>query len=285
MPDIIYGCDISNWQRSPYTSPSYRDTDWYKDSSFVIVQAIAPTDGYPGADHTDLYTLLPGYTGEQLVAARDDGKKVGIYTFTYWGTDPHEDTHQRLKCIPPGFKLDFRVWQDVEDENAAFPDKAYRREHITIVQAELDTWSANEQPHLWVAGKDAGIYSRDQYIKDELGGWFPESTVYWQCAPGRDPTELLHSRPVRQYQTNPVDLDSMLTSELVSLDIQAPPDPGTPVDVPLPDPSVLHQAVDVALQRWWIEAAKRSPTTGKLTPLSRKIMTEIFNDLHTAWMS
>lgn len=113
---MINGIDIANFQGHPDT---YRTQPWYVDAEFVIVQAIEPPAGFPGHDFIDPETGRRGYTGVQLRAAVEDGKKVGVYAWLWFGlADPAGNIRSRLECVPPSVKLDMRPWIDVEDTTA-----------------------------------------------------------------------------------------------------------------------------------------------------------------------
>lgn len=110
---MLHGIDISNLQGHP---DGYRQQQWYLDAEFVIVQAIEPPVGYPGHDFIDPETGKRGYTGVQLRAAVEDGKKVGAYAWLWFGlADPAGNIRSRLECVPLSVRLDMRPWVDVED--------------------------------------------------------------------------------------------------------------------------------------------------------------------------
>lgn len=110
---MLQGIDISNLQGAP---ESYRHLDWYVRAAFVIVQAIEPPAGYPGHDVIDPETGKRGYTGAQLRAAVEDGKKVGAYAWLWNGlADTRGNILARFATVPPSVTLDMRPWVDVED--------------------------------------------------------------------------------------------------------------------------------------------------------------------------
>lgn len=110
---MLNGCDISNLQGHP---DGYRGAQWYRDAEFVIVQAIEPPPGFPGHDFIDPETGKRGYTGVQLRAAKEDGKKVGVYVWLWNGLgDTRGNILSRLATVPDSVQLDMRVWVDVED--------------------------------------------------------------------------------------------------------------------------------------------------------------------------
>lgn len=110
---MMRGVDISNLQGPPET---YRNQPWYQAAEFVLVQAIEPPAGYPGHDFIDPETGRHGYTGVQLRAAVEDGKKVGVYAWLWNGlADTRGDILRRLGTVPASVKLDIRPWVDVED--------------------------------------------------------------------------------------------------------------------------------------------------------------------------
>lgn len=223
---MIKGVDISNLQGPP---ESYRAQTWYQQADFVLVQAISPPAPYPGWQ-------AGGYTEVQLRAAKADGKKVGIYVFL-WNTlrDVAADIGSRLATVPADIPLDMRPWVDAEDETPASPEA--RQEAILSARRIVDAFAnARGMP-------PSGGYSRDQYIRDFLGGWWPQDWVYWQAAPGGDPADLLPMRPIRQYASDVVDHDSMLESELVT---PFPVPRETPPDWPWPtwyEAAVNYQAI------------------------------------------
>ena len=217
---MLDGIDISNLQGPP---SRYRNQTWYQNAAFVVVQALQPPYPYDGWDHIDAVTGLKGYTGEQLTAAREDGKYVSIYTFLYHaGRDVRRDTLSRLTCVPIGFALDFRSYVDEEDETPYDPNARFQ-EFLTALAAH-DEWCQINQTHL----PQSGGYSRDQYIRDFLDGQWPADRVYWQAdyAAGPNP-ELLPMRPMVQYTSTPVDRDAMLESEIVTT---TPPPSEPPAD-------------------------------------------------------
>ncbi len=110
---MLLGIDLSNLQGPP---DSYRQLDWYVQSQFVIVQAIEPPAGFPGHDVIDPETGKRGYTGAQLRAAVEDGKKVGVYAWLWNGlADTRGNILARLDTVPASVRLDMRPYVDVED--------------------------------------------------------------------------------------------------------------------------------------------------------------------------
>jgi hypothetical protein len=117
LSNYIHGVDISNLQGHP---DNYRGAEWYRKAQFVIVQAIEPPPGYPGHDFIDPETGKRGYTGVQLRAAVEDGKKVGVYVWLWNGlADTRGNILARLATVPPSVQLDMRPWVDVEDTTGA----------------------------------------------------------------------------------------------------------------------------------------------------------------------
>lgn len=113
---MMRGIDISNLQGHPDT---YRHLQWYRDAEFVIVQALEPPAGYPGHDFIDPETGKRGYTGVQLRAAQEDGKRVGVYAWLWNGLDnTYTNILVRLATVPDSVKLDMRPYIDVEDTTA-----------------------------------------------------------------------------------------------------------------------------------------------------------------------
>lgn len=201
----LLGVDISNHQGPP---SQYRDQQWYRDAEFVIVQAIEPPAGFAGWDHTDAVTSRRGYTGEQMTAAREDGKKVGVYVWL-WNAlaDPYVDIWQRLNIVPTGFPLDMRPWVDVEDTT-----------DIAVETRKAATLAARRATDEWALARDlppSGGYSGDWYINGYLGGWWPTGWLYWLADYSIPPT-LYPTRPVHQYASLPIDQDAMLESEIVN---------------------------------------------------------------------
>ena len=202
---MLMGIDISNHQGPPSI---YRDQPWYRDAEFVIVQAIEPPAGYAGWDHTDAVSGRRGYTGEQLQAAREDGKKVGVYAWL-WNMlpDPFNDIRARLNIVPANFPLDMRPWVDVEDTSQT--TVAIRKAATLAARRAADEWA------LARALPPSGGYSGGWYINGYLDGWWPEDWLYWM-ADYSIPPELYPSRPVHQYASTPIDQNAMLESEIVA---------------------------------------------------------------------
>lgn len=193
----IRGVDISNHQGPP---SAYRGAQWYGDAAFVIAQAIRPPRPYTGWD-------VGGYTADQMRAAARDGKYVGVYVWL-WNTldDTAADIRQRLALIPDDVNLDMRPWLDVEDVQANTGPS--RQEDVLTALSVMDEWAFQR-------GLPAtGVYSGDWYIRDYLGGWFPEGRLYWMADYGLPPT-VLPMRPIHQYTSSPIDLNVMLESEIV----------------------------------------------------------------------
>ncbi len=204
---MLRGIDISNHQGPPVL---YRGVQWYRDASFVIVQAINPPKPFSGWD-------VGGYTAAQLRAAREDGKKIGVYVWL-WNTlaDTRSDIRARLALIPEDLPLDMRLWLDVED--VATNSGPSRQDDVLAALEVMDAWS-------YAHGLPAtGIYSGDWYISGYMGGWFPEGRLYWLADYGLTPT-VLPMRPIHQYTSAPIDLNIMLESELVGGDTPPPDQP------------------------------------------------------------
>lgn len=204
---MLLGADISNLQGPP---SQYRSQLWYRNATFVIVQAIQPPSPFPGWDHVDAVTGLKGYTGEQITAAREDGKKVGAYAFL-WNTlaNPYVDIQARLNIVPSGFPLDMRPWVDVEDTAPLAVPK--RTAAITNGRQGADDWSAAR------GLPPSGGYSGTWYVNGYLGGWWPSNWLKWWADYTLPPGALLTAPNVaHQYTSSPVDSDSLLESEILS---------------------------------------------------------------------
>lgn len=212
---MLRGIDISNLQGPP---SAYRDLAWYRNAEFVVVQAIEPPRGYRGWDHIDEVTGRRGYTGEQLMAARDDGKKVGVYAWL-WNTleMPRSDILARLNIVPAGFPLNMRPWVDVEDTTPL--GVAPRRAAVATARVAADDWAAER------GLPRSGGYSGDWYIKGYLDRWWPSDWPYWCADYGSVAGSRLAEpwRPVHQFTSTPVDMDVMLESEIVEDDMALPP--------------------------------------------------------------
>lgn len=204
--------DLSNLQGPP---SGYRGQQWYIDAEFVIVQAIQPPKPYLGWNHTDAVTGLKGYTGEQLQAAREDGKKVGIYAWL-WNTlaDPYSDIMARLNIVPVGFPLDMRPWVDVEDTTAT--STGQRQGAILRARVAADDFALQR------GLPESGGYSGTWYVNQHLGGWWPHGWLKWWADYSQPAGALLGDDVVNhQFTSNPVDTDEMLESEIVEAGMAA----------------------------------------------------------------
>lgn len=133
----LQGVDISNLQGHP---DAYRGQQWYRDAEFVIVQGIEPPAGYPGHDFIDPETGKRGYTGAQIRAARDDGKKVGVYVWLWNGlADTRGNILARLNTVPPSVQLDLRPMVDVEDTTGGPGMGLVPEEHSPRLQRQLQS--------------------------------------------------------------------------------------------------------------------------------------------------
>lgn len=199
---MIHGIDGSNFQGLP---SAYRGQQWYRDAQFTIWQAIprpAPN----------------GYTGEQLRAARDDGKHVGIYCWIWhdpsWrmARDVREDQLLRLATVPDDVTLNMRVWLDVEDNQST----GWR---VPVQQRVDDVWRALEVLDEWSAARGlppAGIYWSKWFINLLFDGvdYFdrPQWLAHYDITPG----SLIGGNVVaHQYTSTPIDMNQMLESEIV----------------------------------------------------------------------
>ena len=195
----LHGIDISNLQSFP---PVYRDQAWYQAAQFVIVQALTPPLGYPGHG-TDI-------SAQQMRAARDDGKHVGVYVWlwhSFSGAALKADIAHRLSLVPDDVHLAMRPWLDVEDTTVGTVND--RRQDVLDALEVMDAWAA---AHGLPA---AGMYTGDWFISEYLGGWFPPGRKYWLANYGMAPS-VTEDQPVHQYTSNPIDSDVMLESEIVS---------------------------------------------------------------------
>lgn len=133
----IPGCDISNLQGHPDT---YRNKQWYIDAEVIIVQGIEPPAGYPGHNFIDPETGKRGYTGVQLRAARDDGKKVGVYVWLWNGlANTRANILSRLATVPQSVQLDMRPWVDIEDTTGGPGVGLVAEEHSPRLQRQLQS--------------------------------------------------------------------------------------------------------------------------------------------------
>jgi hypothetical protein len=200
----LRGIDISNLQGSP---SQYRSEQWYADAEFVIVQAIPR----PRPN---------GLAGDQLRAARDDGKHVGIYTWLWhdstWRLDPDvgNDQRARLATVPDDVALDMRVWLDVEDnQSTAWAGSGVqgRKDDVMLALDAINTWSsARGLP-------EAGIYTSRYFINLLFDGWMPSGVKLWLASYGVTPGSLIGGDCVaHQYGSTPIDMDVMLESEIVT---------------------------------------------------------------------
>ena len=204
---MIYGVDISNLQGPPSV---YRNQQWYRDAEFVIVQTIQPPYPYKGWDHVDQVTGYRGYTGEQLVTARQDGKKIGVYAWL-WNTvaNPYSDILARFETVPRGLPLDMRPWIDVEDTTNT---SVQRRQNATVAARSAGDTFADEN-HL----PPCGGYSGQWYVDSYLGRWWPAGWLKWWADYRFQAGTLLQSGVVvaHQYTSSPVDSDVLLPTEIL----------------------------------------------------------------------
>lgn len=113
---MLNGIDLSNLNGHPDTWPSQPWYPVYQAAQFVIVQAIEPPPGFPGADVIDPETGKRGYTGAQLRQVKADGKYALVYAWLWNGlADTRASILARLATVPPSVQLDGRPWVDVED--------------------------------------------------------------------------------------------------------------------------------------------------------------------------
>jgi hypothetical protein len=237
---LLYGVDISNLQGHPDT---YRNADWYRNAQFVIVQAIEPPAGYPGAAFVDPETGKRGYTGAQLRMARDDGKHTGAYVWLWNGlADTRGNILARFATVPPSVPLSMRPWVDVEDATpqavgfAAAPKfqplrvmhqlRQEPRPHAALKLGagaggrQEDTLEARAAADQWAQTHglpESGGYSGPWYESGYLDGWWPQGWPKWWAAYDGNPGSQLGGLVVaHQYGSTPVDLDVMLESEIVT---------------------------------------------------------------------
>jgi len=243
----LRGIDISNHQQGPAV---YRNTEWYRAAEFVIVQCITPPKPYTGWD-------VGGYTVAQLRAAKEDGKKIGIYCWL-WNTlaDTKADIRARLALVPDDLALDMRPWLDVEDVNANTGPS--RQQDVLDALEVMDEWAAAR------GLPPTGVYSGDWYIRGYMGGWFPEGRMYWMADYGLAPT-VLPARPIHQYTSSPVDLNVMLESEIVTTVV--------------PELNPYTAAIERAVNRLQIELDRKT-ARGKAAALRRKLIREISSELY-----
>lgn len=132
---LLTGADISNLQGHP---DGYRSQPWYQAAEFIICQAIEPPPGYLGHDFIDPETGKRGYTGVQLRAAKEDGKRVGVYVWLWNGlADTRGNILARLATVPPSVQLDMRPWVDVEDTTGGPGAALVAEEHSPRLQRQL----------------------------------------------------------------------------------------------------------------------------------------------------
>jgi hypothetical protein len=259
------GCDISNHNGFPV---SYRTQGWYVSSEFVIVQAIEPPPGYPGYGYVDPETGKRGYTGEQLRAAREDGKKVGIYVWLWSGlADTQSNILGRLQTVPSSVPLDMRPWLDIEDNTANTTRQ--RQKDILDARATMDEWASQ------MGLPQSGGYSADWYVKDYLDGWWPDNFVKWWANYSAPAGSIIGGDVVaHQYTSSPADLNEMLESEIIQVT-------GTPTAA---DCQVYKDAIERAVNRLQIEL-DRKDSHARPAELRRSIIEEIQRELFAAFQA
>lgn len=255
----LNGIDGSNHQGPPAV---YRNQPWYRDAEFTIWQAIAPPSPFAGWE-------VGGYTAEQLRAAKEDGKYVGVYVWLWnsfsTSVATKADIAARLALIPDDVPLDMRLWLDMEDTTQ---DHGPARQQDVLDALEvMDEWAdARRLP-------TPGVYSGDWYLRGYMDAWFPPDRVYWQANYALDAEgaagALLPMRPLIQHTSTPADLNVMLDSEIV----------GT--EEPDMDCGPYKSAIEVAVNRLQIELAKKT-AAGKPAALSKPIVREIQSQLFQA---
>jgi hypothetical protein len=213
----LNGVDVSNHQGPP---SSYRSQPWYQEAQFVIAQAIPRP-------------LPDGYTGEQLRAAKADGKHVGAYLWIWH--DPswrigdrtvEDDMRRRLLTIPDDVELDMRLWLDVEDNQSTGWNNvtiAQRVDDVNRALGVLDAWSyARGLP-------EAGIYWSTYFINLLFGGVDYFGRKQWKAHYSAEPGSLIGGPCVaHQYTSTPIDKNVMLDSEIVTAaPVPAPGEPTT----------------------------------------------------------
>jgi hypothetical protein len=237
---VISGVDISNHQGLP---ANYRNEKWYQDAEFVIAQAIprpAPN----------------GVVGEQLRAARDDGKSLGSYCWLWhdpsWRLGPtvREDQLRRLETIPDDVTLNMRLWLDIEDNQSTGWN------NVSVQQRVEDVWEALRTLDEWSIDRGlplAGIYWSRWFIDLLFDGVDYFGRYQWLAHYGITPGSLIGGLVVaHQYASTPIDLDFMLDSEIVTA---VPPD-DPPADCAGLINGLAHVADDLGDQL--LAEAKRS---------------------------
>lgn len=130
-----------------------------------------------------------------------------------------------------------------------------RQQDTLDARAAADEWASEHG--LPPSGGYSGSWYRDSY----LGGWWPNGWLKWWAAYGITPGSIIGGDIVaHQYGSVPVDLDVILESEIVTVASDKEP--------------IYKAAIDRAVQRLWLELAKRN--------LSKKPLREIADELVTA---
>jgi len=264
---VLSGIDISNLQGPPAV---YQGQGWYIDSQFVIVQAIPR----PRPN---------GLAADQLRAAHEDGKKVGIYCWLWhdpsWrlAADVREDQLLRLATVPEDVALDMRAWLDVEDDQSAAwaaSGLQVRKDDVLRALEALNEWSAAR------GLPDAGMYTSRYYADRLLDGWLPNGVKLWLASYGVEPGSLIGGDCVaHQYTSTPIDQDMMLESEIINPDF-----PGVPPN-PLPtDCDAYRSVIERGVNRLQIELDRKTAAS-KPAALRRTLIREIQSELFAALSS
>lgn len=219
MTSLLHGADVSNHQGPP---AYYRGLSWYQEAQFVIAQAIPRP-------------LPDGYTGEQLRAAKADGKYAGAYTWLWhdrtWrmgDQSVEDDQRRRLATIPDDVQLDMRLWLDIEDNQSTGWNSVtitQRVDDVNRALAVLDEWSAAR------GLPEAGIYWSTYFVNLLFGGKDYFGRKQWKAhymnADGQPPPGSLIGGAcvAHQYTSTPIDKNLMLESEIVTVAAPLPTEP------------------------------------------------------------
>lgn len=86
-----------------------------------------------------------------------------------------------------------------------------RSDDVLAARAAADEWAADH------GLPPSGGYSGQWYVDEYLGGWWPDGWVKWWAAYGITPGSLIGGDVVaHQYTSDPIDMDVMLESEIVT---------------------------------------------------------------------
>lgn len=214
---LIEGVDVSNMNGDPAL---YRDAQWYKDASFLLVQAIPRPRGDPT-------------TPRILRTGQQDGKALGVYCWLWsdpnWRLDANvtRDMQLRLATVPDDIPLQMRPWLDFEDNVS----DGWRL--VSVQRRKDDVQEALDALHTWGARRNLGtpgLYISEYYTSllfgetvAELANWLG-GVPLWLAHYGRPAGSLIGGLVVgHQYASQPVDLDMMLDTEIAGASVVVVP--------------------------------------------------------------